>query len=448
MTATPLCDDNRDTYAYFGNPIYQYSLKQGIEDGFLAPYRVHRVITTYDAAGWRPSQGDIDRYGRVIPDGEYQTKDFERIVALRARTEAIARHLTEFMRKTDRFAKTIVFCVDQEHADEMRRAINNLSTDIVKHYPDYVCRVTADEGDIGRGHLGRFQELETTTPVILTTSQLLTTGVDAPTCKNIVLARVINSMTDFKQIIGRGTRVRDDYGKLYFSILDYTGSATRNFADPQFDGDPALVSEEKIDDSGNTVTTTYEVVEEHLISTDEPQSDSFGPIGANEFERRKYYVDGGRVEIAAHLVYELDADGKQLRVVKYTDYAAEKVQTLYPNAAEMRASWADPVERAEIISKLEERGISFHELAVSTNQPDADPFDLLCHLAFNAPLRTRRERADRLRRDKKDFFDQYGPEAKAILSELLEKYTEYGTAQFVIPEGPQGSSYLRSWKCG
>lgn len=434
MTATPLCDDNRDTYAYFGNPIYQYSLKQGIEDGFLAPYRVHRVITTYDAAGWRPSQGDIDRYGREIPDGEYQTRDFERIVALRARTEAIARHLTEFMRKTDRFAKTIVFCVDQEHADEMRRAINNLNTDIVKQYPDYVCRVTADEGDIGRGHLGRFQELETTTPVILTTSQLLTTGVDAPTCKNIVLARVINSMTDFKQIIGRGTRVRDDYGKLYFSILDYTGSATRLFADPDFDGDPALVSEENIDDLGNTIPATYEVIEEFLISTDEPQSDSFGPIGANEFERRKYYVDGGRVEIAAHLVYELDADGKQLRVVKYTDYAADKVKTLYPNAAELRASWADPVERAEIISKLEERGISFDELAASANQPEADPFDLLCHLAFNAPLRTRRERADRLRRDKKDFFDQYGPEAKAILSELLEKYTEYGTAQFVIPE--------------
>jgi len=434
MTATPLCDDNRDTYAYFGNPVYQYSLKQGIDDGFLAPYRVHRVITTYDAAGWRPSQGDLDRYGREIPDGEYQTKDFERIVALRARTEAIARHLTEFMRKTDRFAKTIVFCVDQEHADEMRRAINNLNTDIVKQYPDYVCRVTADEGDIGRGHLGRFQELETTTPVILTTSQLLTTGVDAPTCKNIVLARVINSMTDFKQIIGRGTRVRDDYGKLYFSILDYTGSATRLFADPEFDGEPALVSEENIDDSGNTIPATYEVIEEFLISTDEPQSDSFGPMGANEFERRKYYVDGGRVEITAHLVYELDADGKQLRVVKYTDYAADKVKTLYPNAVELRASWADPVERAEIISRLEERGISFDELAASANQPDADPFDLLCHLAFNAPLRTRRERADRLRRDKKDFFDQYGPEAKAILGELLEKYTEYGTAQFLIPE--------------
>lgn len=333
--------------------------------------------------------------------------------------------------------RAIGFCVDQEHADEMRRAINNLNTDLVRQYPDYVCRVTADEGDTGRGHLGRFQELETTTPVILTTSQLLTTGVDAPTCRNVVLARVINSMTDFKQIIGRGTRVRDDYGKLYFSILDYTGSATRLFADPDFDGDPALVSEEKIDDSGSTIPTTYEVLEEHVLPTDEPLTDTFGPVGVNEgpgIERRKYYVDGGRVEIAAHLVYELDADGKQLRVVKYTDYAADKVKTLYPNAAELRASWADPIERAEIISKLEERGISFDELAATANQPDADPFDLLCHLAFNAPLRTRRERADRLRRDKKDFFDKYGPEARAILSELLEKYTEYGTAQFVIPE--------------
>ncbi|OGF56047.1 MAG: DEAD/DEAH box helicase, partial [Candidatus Fraserbacteria bacterium RBG_16_55_9] len=217
MTATPLRDDNRDTYHYFGNPIYQYSLKQGIEDGFLAPYRVHRVITAWDAAGWRPSRGDLDRYGRPIPDEEYQTKDFERIVALRARTEAIARHLTNFLRKTDRFAKTIVFCVDQEHADEMRRALNNLNADLVKQYSDYVCRVTADEGDIGRGHLSRFQELETKTPVILTTSKLLTTGVDAPTCKNIVLARVIESMTEFKQVIGRGTRVRDDYGKFFFN---------------------------------------------------------------------------------------------------------------------------------------------------------------------------------------------------------------------------------------
>src|SRR5216117_226547 len=210
------------------------------------PCRVHRVITEWDAAGWRPSKDDLDRYGRPIPDDEYQTKDFERVVALRTRTEAIARHLTEFLKKTDRFAKTIVFCVDQEHADEMRRALNNVNADLVQQYPDYVCRVTAEEGQIGRGHLSRFQELETTTQVILTTSQLLTTGIDAPMCKNIVLARVVGSMTEFKQIIGRGTRVRDDYGKLYFNILDYTGSATRLFADPDFDGEPALITEEEI----------------------------------------------------------------------------------------------------------------------------------------------------------------------------------------------------------
>ncbi len=227
MTATPLREDNRDTYEYFGNPIYTYSLRQGIEDGFLAPYRVHRIITTADAAGWRPTKGELDRYGREIPDDEYQTKDFEKAIALRARTEAIARHLTNFMKANDRFAKTIVFCVDQEHAEEMRHLLNNLNADLVKDHPNYVCRVTADEGNIGRGHLSDFQELETTVPVILTTSQLLTTGVDAPMVKHIALARVVGSMNEFKQIIGRGTRVRDDYGKYFFTILDYTGSATR-----------------------------------------------------------------------------------------------------------------------------------------------------------------------------------------------------------------------------
>ncbi|OGP15963.1 MAG: DEAD/DEAH box helicase [Deltaproteobacteria bacterium GWC2_55_46] len=434
MTATPLCDDNRDTYGYFGNPIYQYSLKQGIEDGFLAPYRVHRVITTFDAAGWRPSQGELDRYGREIPDGEYHTKDFERVVALRARTEAMARHLTEFLRKTDRFAKTIVFCVNQEHADEMRRALNNLNADLVQRHPDYVCRVTSDEGDIGRGYLSKFQELETNTPVILTTSQLLTTGVDAPTCKNVVLARVINSMTEFKQIIGRGTRVRDDYGKLYFSIVDYTGSATRLFADPAFDGEPSLISEQVVDEAGQVtkeeVTESEDILDEGIVIDIKPPLITEPPTA----EPKRYYVDNGFVEVTTHLVYELDPDGKQLRVVKFTDYAAEKVRMLYPNAAEVQTLWADPVQRSEIIAKLEERGINFDDLAESANQPDADPFDLLCHIAFNSPLRTRRERADRLRKDKKDFFDQFGPEAKAILNELLEKYAEHGTAQFVIPD--------------
>ena len=431
MTATPLREETRDTYLYFGNPVYQYSLRQGIDDGFLAPYRVHRVVTEWDAAGWRPSKDELDRYGRSIPDDEYHTKDFERIVALRARTETIARHLTGFQKKTDRFAKTIVFCVDQEHASEMRTVLSNLNSDLVAKHPDYVCRVTADEGDIGLGHLARFQDVETTVPAILTTSQLLTTGVDVPTCNNVVLARVVGSMTEFKQIIGRGTRVRDDYGKLWFNIIDYTGSATRLFADPAFDGDPVGLTEEEIARDGEP-KSFHETAAAWTMATEtgtepeiiEPPSD----------EPRKFYFDGGRVEIAAHLVYELDPDGRQLRVVRYTDYAGEKVRMLCPSAPALRARWADPEQRSEIIEKLEERGIDFTELSEVAGQPEADPFDLLCHLAFNAPLRTRRERAQRLRETRKDFFDRYGPEARQVLEELLEKYAQHGDAQFLLPD--------------
>ncbi|TAK09774.1 DEAD/DEAH box helicase [bacterium] len=434
MTATPLRKDNRDSYRYFGNPIYTYSLRQGIEDGFLAPYKVHRVVTQWDATGWRPSKEELDRYGREIPDGEYRTQDFERVVALRARTEAIARHLTAFLRKTDRFAKTIVFCVDQEHADEMRRALTNLNSDLAQQYPDYVCRITSEEGDIGRGHLSKFQELETQTPAIVTTSQLLTTGVDIPTCKNVAIVRMINSMVEFKQIIGRGTRVRDDYGKFFFNILDYTGSATRLFADPEFDGEPALISEEEINKEGDITSQTYKEVGEDIGDTQEERD--VRPVISDDFEgeRRKYYFDGGQVEIVAHLVYELDPDGKQLRVVKFTDYAAEKVRTLCPSLVDLRRQWADPDLRSDIIAKLEERGIDFEELRAATSQPDADPFDLLCYVAFNAPIRSRRERAERLRKEKKDFFDRYGPEARTVLNDLLEKYAEHGTAQFMIPD--------------
>jgi type I restriction enzyme R subunit len=431
MTATPLRDDNRDTYSYFGNPIYTYSLRQGIDDGFLAPYRVHRVITTWDAAGWRPNKGDMDRYGREIPDEEYRTNDFERVVALRARTEAVAKHLATFLKANDRFAKTIVFCVDQEHADEMRRALLNLNPDLVKAHPDYVCRVTSNEGDIGRGHLSKFQDVESETPVILTTSKLLTTGVDAPTVKNIALVRVINSMTEFKQIIGRGTRVRDDYGKLFFSILDYTGSATRLFADPEFDGDPIDTIDENIGDGSEERPTR---VSEKRDADDWDTGPTPLPPDPPPGERRKFYFDGGQVEIAAHLVYELDPDGRQLRVVSFTEYTAEKIRTLYPNAAALRREWADPNMRRDIIEKMAERGIDFDELAVSAGQPEADPFDLLCHLAFNAPLKTRRERAQRLKSEKKDFFERFSSEAGEILEELLEKYTEFGTAQFLLPD--------------
>jgi type I restriction enzyme R subunit len=433
MTATPLREDNRDTYTYFGNPLYTYSLRQGIEDGFLAPYRVHRIITTADAAGWRPSKGELDRYGREIPDAEYGTKDFERIVALKARTEAIARNLTDFLKRTnDRFAKTIVFCVDQEHAEAMREALNNLNLDLVQQYPDYVARVVSDEGKVGRGHLDRFMELETLVPTLVTTSQMLTTGVDVPTCKNIVLARVINSMTDFKQIIGRGTRVRDDYGKYYFNILDYTSSATRLFADPDFDGEPAQITEEQMNDAGEPVGEP-----EVVGAVCEPPLDEAPPElpeETGEAPPRKYYVDHGWVEIAAHLVYELDAEGKQLRVVKFTDYTADKVRSMYPSAAALRSKWSSAEERAAILETLEQKGILLEELMAVANQPEADPFDLLCHVAFNAPLRTRRERAEALRRNNQNFFDSYAPKAREVLNDILEKYIDYGVAQFQIPE--------------
>jgi len=440
MTATPLRDDNRDTYEYFGNPVYTYSLRQGIEDGFLAPYRLHRIITTADATGWRPTKGELDRYGREIPDTEYHTPEFERIVALRSRTQAIAKHLSDFLRSNDRFAKTIVFCVDQEHADEMRSFISNLNSDIVKNNPDYVCRVTADERDIGKGHLSRFQDIETSTPVVLTTSQLLTTGVDAPMVKIIALVRVVGSMGEFKQIIGRGTRVRDDYGKFFFTILDYTGTASRHFADPDFDGDPALIDEQHIDDEGRV--TDEEVIEPEAETADEDIDQEQGTEDGEaiiheppeDSPPRKYYVDGGSIEIIHEVVSELDINGHRLRVIRYSDYAGEQVRNLYPSPSDFRKLWGVAEQRGEIIEQLAERGIDFDELAKAAHQPDADPFDLLCHVAYNAPLRTRRERADRLRKDKEDFFQQYGPEARTILSDLLEKYAEHGLAQFKIPE--------------
>ena len=442
MTATPSREDNRDTYRYFSDPIYTYSLRQGIDDGFLAPYRVHRVITDVDATGWRPNKGEVDRYGREIPDGQYQTKDFERIIALRARTQAIARHLSDFMKRSDRFAKTIIFCVNQEHADEMRRAINNLNVALVQQHPDYVARVTSEEGNVGRGHLSNFQELEATTPVILTTSQLLTTGVNAPTCKNVVLARVVNSITEFKQIIGRGTRLREDYDKLWFNIIDYTGSATRNFADPDFDGYPDVEKEISIDNQGFPIgedqlnlgsNENARIQEGKLFGFEK----TFGSNDDNNHESQKYYVDGGIVKITSHLVYELDAGGAQLRVIQYTDYTAEKIRTLFVSSKELRDRWANPVEREEVLMLLEERGIDFDRLAETTGNSDADPLDLLCHLAFGAPLRTRRARADYLRKNKPDFFDQYGPEARAVLNALLDKYTKFGPRQFEIPDALQ-----------
>lgn len=438
MTATPLRQESRDSYEYFGNPAYTYSLRQGIEDGFLAPYRVHRIITTVDAAGWRPSKDELDRYGREVPDDEYQTKDFERVVALRSRTRAMARHLTDLLKGTDRFAKTLVFCVDQEHAAEMRQELVNLNSDLVKQYPDYVCRVTADEGAIGLTHLSHFQDVDKPTPVILTTSQLLTTGVDAEMVKNVVLARVVGSRSEFKQIVGRGTRLKVDYGKEYFNIIDFTGTATSHFADPDFDGDPARIEEVTIDEAGEQVSITeaeLEAAQEGVPLAYELPEELIGPgagiIAATPpVEPRKFYIDGGEVEVIGHLVYELDTDGKKLQVVKYTDYSGRAVRTLYPTREALQSAWANPDTRAEVLLGLTERGISFEELAASSGQPDADPFDLLCHLSWNAPLLTRRQRAEAAKRQTQDLFAQHGDTAREILTLLLDRYVERGILQF------------------
>ena len=391
MTATPLRKDNKATYRYFNNPIYQYSLRQGLADGFLAPYRVHRIVTSADATGWRPTKGELDKLGREIPDEEFHTPDFEKRLSLRPRSEAIAKHLTNFLQRTNPYDKTLVFCVDQEHADEMRQLLNNLNTDIVKKHPDYVCRVTSDEKNIGKGHLGRFQELESDSPVILTTSQLLSTGVDAPMVRNVVLIRVIGTMTEFKQIIGRGTRLREDYDKFYFNILDYTGTATRHFADPEFDGDPEFVSEEEVDDDGNATTTT--IVDPGPETTDGEDTDDddevivdpeppilVDPPEVNEAPR-KYYVEKGKVSIATHLTLDVGPDGKQLRATEFRDYTGEVVRSLFVDVADLRHGWTDPDRRAEILRALEEKGINVAEAGEAFGNPEADPFDLLCHIA-------------------------------------------------------------------
>ena len=251
----------------------------------------------------------------------------------------------------------------------------------------------------------------------------------------MVLARVVGSSSEFKQIIGRGTRVKDDYGRLWFNIIDYTGSATRLFADPAFDGEPAQVTQEEIDAAGLAIQPA-QVIAAEPEPADYLADDGVGSViePDDAQPRRKFYFDGGHVEIAAHLVYELDSDGTQLRVVRYADYAAESVRLIVPSAPELRRRWAEPAQRTEIIDALHQRGIDFTELAESTGQPEADPFDLLCHLAFNAPLRTRRERALALKRERPDFWQRFGPEARQLLEELLEKYAEHGDAQFVLPD--------------
>jgi type I restriction enzyme, R subunit len=428
MTATPLSDDNVDTYSYFGAPLFTYSLAEGIDDGFLAPYRVHRIITSADAFGYRPEAGETDRLGRVIPDGEYGTRDFERSLSLLPRTEAVARHLTNFLKRTDRFDKTIVFCADQEHAEQMRAALHKENEDLTREYPHFVARVTAVEGKIGRGFLDDFIDPEKRSPVILTTSQLLSTGVDMPVVRNIVLFRNIGSMVEFKQIIGRGTRIFEDGGKMFFSILDYIG-ATRLFADPGFDGDPEVTDSTTIDGEGEETSSVSEVAE-----SEPPPFGSGGSGVIIEAARpeigKKLYVDEHPVEITGEAVFELDPEtGKRLRAVSYEEFSSEQIRKLFASSVALRSRWSNSEQRESILAALGERGIDLDHLAEATGLAGCDPLDLLLHVAWNAPVRSRRERAEGVMRSDQRIFEKYSPDAREVLRDLLEKYAEFGPAQ-------------------
>jgi len=428
LTATPLRDDNVDTYAYFGNPLYTYSLKQGIEDGFLAPYIVHRIVPEPDATGFRPQEGQLDANGELIPDEIYTTPDFENTLSYLPRTKAVAKHLYDFMVKNGRFDKTIVFCVNQEHADHFRRELSNLNSDLVIQYPDYVVRIVSDEKEVGKGHLGKFMDIDEQIPVVVTTSRLLSTGVDVQTCKNIVLFRIVNSMTEFKQIIGRGTRVREDKEKLFFTILDYTGTATRNFADPDFDGEPPLITEEEIDCNGETIPGTETVISDPPLPDDDEDETILDPPPTEDEKRKKYYIIEGEANILSESVHIHGVDGK-LRTVQFTQYAKEQIVTLFSSANELRSKWSNTEERQLIIDELESNGISIEQLMEITKQKEADPFDLLCFIAYDLKPKTRKQRAELLQKNKPDFFSLYSEKAQQVLKMILEKYVDFGLNQ-------------------
>jgi type I restriction enzyme R subunit len=428
MTATPKREETVDSYEYFGDPLFEYSLAQGIDDGFLAPYRVRRVVLSPDAHGWEPTPGQLDRFGKEIPHGLYTTKEFERVVSLLTRTEEAARHLTKWLSNTDRWAKTIVFCVDQEHADQMRRALHNANADLTRQHPNYVVRIVSEEGKIGKGYLSDFADTEQDLPVIATTSQMLSTGVDLPTVRNIVLFRPIGSLALFKQIIGRGTRLFPDEDKLSFDIIDYTG-ATSLFNDREFDGPPERIDREEVDEEGNVVEETVVEEPEPPFEPNDSDSHSVDPDDIDTAPRAKFYVDDVEVWVTAEAVYHLDPQTSRLRLVEYRDFVADTVRSLFPDPQNLRSKWRSRVGRHDVLDALEQHAIDIGELAERTGLSDADPLDVLVHLAWSQPLATRTDRARRVRKEHAAFFAAYQPAAREILAQLLDKYTEHGIGQ-------------------
>jgi len=424
LTATPKETEDTSNSDYFGEPIYTYSLKQGIEDGFLSPYKVVRVDLDKDTFGWRPTQGMTDKFGNVIEDRIYNATDMNRKLVLEQRDEVVAAKITEYLKANDRYAKTIVFCEDIDHAARMRQALANANADICKDHPKYVVQITGDNVE-GKLELDNFIDPEKPFPVIATTSKLMSTGVDAQTCKLIVLDQNINSMTLFKQIIGRGTRLREDLGKTWFTILDFK-RATELFADPQFDGEPVQIYQPK---PGEPVSPPEGGDE--TPSTTPPLINPITPggyvaPGTGGSDEPKKYVVGGMVtvSVARERVQYLNADGK-LITESLRDYTRINLAKQYDLLDKFLQAWNDADRKAALVEELESQGVLIEALAEEVGK-DLDPFDLLLHVAYNMPPLTRRERANRVK--KRNAFTQYGPVARKVIDALIDKYADEGIA--------------------
>jgi type I restriction enzyme, R subunit len=418
LTATPKETKDVSNIEYFGDPIYTYSLRQGISDGFLAPYKVVRIGLDKDLDGWRPVAGQTDKYGNVIPDREYNDRDFDRNLILEKRTSIVAAKVTEFLKATDRFAKTIIFCEDTDHAGRMRQAMVNANPDLAAANSKYVMRITGND-DEGKAQLDNFIDPESTYPVVATTSRLMGTGVDAQTCHLIVLDRRINSMTEFKQIIGRGTRINEDYNKLFFTIMDFK-RATVLFSDPAFDGDPVQIYEPGV---GESVVPPDEVPDTkypELSGGGDPLHD--GSDDSTVTGPKRYFVNDVEVTVATERVQYLDEHGK-LITESLKDYSRKTVRQAYASLDEFLTFWNDAERKQVILEELAGKGVFLDELAEQVGR-DFDAFDLICHVAFDQKPLTRRERADRVK--KRDVFAKYGAEARAVLDALLEKYADTG----------------------
>lgn len=418
LTATPKETTDISTMNYFGEPVFTYSLKQGIEDGFLAPYKVVRIDLDKDVQGWRPEKGKLDKYGNVIEDRIYNGQDMDRQLVLDQRTTLVAKRLTEFLKSTDRFSKTIVFCEDIDHAERMRQALVNENPDLCAQNRKYVMRITGDEKE-GKAELDNFIHPEERYPVIATTSKLLTTGVDARTCKVIVLDQTIRSMTEFKQIIGRGTRIEEQHGKLYFTILDFK-KATELFADPDFDGMPVQVYQPKDDEPVAPPEESLEAdpSEPELKAEPEPLPSAADSGG----KRIKYYVADVPVTVVAERVQYYGKDGK-LITESLRDYTRNAIRQKYASLDVFLKMWSKAEQKRVLVEELEKEGVFLEALADEVGK-DFSPFDLICHIAFDQPPLTRKERANNVR--KRNYFTKYGDACRAVLEGLLTKFESDG----------------------